>query len=141
MNDRSDEVSDRLSVMSDRLSTMSDRMNSRLDAVSDRLDAMSSVCDRPDRISTVNVVSDRSGKMNTHISLCVTADESISRQRTIFRIKRDSVMSKLFGIYCNSKGLKRGSLIFTIRNRVILGTETPNSVQLNDGDIITASRS
>eukprot|EP00915_Cephaloidophora_sp_WS-2016_P003808 GHVH01005093.1.p1 GENE.GHVH01005093.1~~GHVH01005093.1.p1 ORF type:complete len:133 (+),score=25.30 GHVH01005093.1:107-505(+) len=59
-------------------------------------------------------------------------------QEVFFRIRRTTCLQKLMTAYCNRLGLPTDGVRFLFDGDRIRGDQTPEEIQLDDGDIIDA---
>uniref|UniRef100_A0ACD5T6J5 Uncharacterized protein n=1 Tax=Avena sativa TaxID=4498 RepID=A0ACD5T6J5_AVESA len=59
-------------------------------------------------------------------------------EEVIFRVKRSSRLQKLMDTYTKDKALNGGAFVFLFDGSRINGDETPEELEIEDGDIIAA---
>lgn len=68
-----------------------------------------------------------------HINLKVTTQDG---EPVHFKIKRTTPMQKLIDAFAKRQALDKATMRFTFDGRRISGTDTPNSLEMEDNDII-----
>ncbi|CAN6980296.1 unnamed protein product [Brassica oleracea var. botrytis] len=73
----------------------------------------------------------------THIILKVKSEDD----EVFFKIQKITQLKKLMYVYCNRRGLKLDAFAFLFDGKRIRGNETPDELDMKDGDKIDAFRS
>ncbi|KAJ4756023.1 Small ubiquitin-related modifier [Rhynchospora pubera] len=71
----------------------------------------------------------------TRINLKVTSQDG---KEMPFRIKHSTELHKLMKAYCDEKSMDFESIVFLFEGRRLRGSETPDELEMDDGDEIDA---
>ncbi|KAJ1696935.1 hypothetical protein LUZ63_005447 [Rhynchospora breviuscula] len=71
----------------------------------------------------------------THINLKVTSQDG---KEMPFRIKHSTQLHKLMKAYCDEKSMDFQSIVFLFEGHRLRGNETPDELEMDDGDEIDA---
>jgi len=78
--------------------------------------------------------------MDMDNTIKVTVKEFSKNKSTVFKINKSSPMSKVFKAYARRKGIEESSLRFLLDGENIQATDTPLSLELEEGDQIDVIR-
>ncbi|KAH7843502.1 hypothetical protein Vadar_017384 [Vaccinium darrowii] len=74
---------------------------------------------------------------SAHIILKVTGQDG---NEVFFRIKRSTQLKKLIYAYCDRQSVEFNSFAFMFDGRRLRGEQTPDELEMEDGDVIDAMR-
>ncbi|KAJ1395809.1 Ubiquitin-like domain superfamily [Sesbania bispinosa] len=73
--------------------------------------------------------------LGEQIDLKVTGQDGLE---TFYRIKRSTQLRKLMNAYCEEKSVDFNAIVFLFDGRRLRGEQTPDELEMNDGDEIDA---
>mmetsp|Transcript_38717 Transcript_38717/g.62714 ORF Transcript_38717/g.62714 Transcript_38717/m.62714 type:complete len:99 (+) Transcript_38717:180-476(+) len=82
-----------------------------------------------------DVVKSEDQKPGSHINLKVKSQDG---SEVHFKIKKTSTFQKLMDAYCNRQGVAVDSVRFVFDGKRLQATETPEALEMEDGDSIDA---
>ncbi|KAG7538009.1 Rad60/SUMO-like domain [Arabidopsis suecica] len=77
-------------------------------------------------------------EQEAHVILKVKSQDG---DEVLFKNKKSTPLRKLMYVYCDRRGLKSDAFAFMFDGDRIRGTETPDELDMEDGDVIYACRS
>lgn len=99
----------------------------------------SSLIDWPEKMSGVNNDEDKKpgtgGDQGAHINLKVKGQDG---NEVFFRIKRSTQLKKLMNAYCDRQSVELNSIAFLFDGRRLRGEQTPDELEMEEGDEIDA---
>ncbi|KAI9320327.1 ubiquitin-related domain-containing protein [Zopfochytrium polystomum] len=78
---------------------------------------------------------DKSGEIQ-HINLKVKGADGTE---IAFKIKRSTTLQRLMDAYTSKTGVDKNSIRFMFDGKRLLGTETPDMLEMEDGDMISTA--
>ncbi|KAK4762258.1 hypothetical protein SAY87_030142 [Trapa incisa] len=75
------------------------------------------------------------GQLSAHINLKVKGQDG---NEVFFKIKRSTQLKKLMNAYCDRQSVEMNSIVFLFDGRRLRAEQTPDELEMEDGDEIDA---